>query len=678
MTHVKPIRPSEPLVSPQDLAEFQAGLDEHRAGTLVGDRWTGFRVRHGVYGQRQAGMHMLRLRIPGGIVTPAWLRVVAAANRVSGDAAVRITTRQDFQLYSVPLDKTTQVLKVLHEGGVPTREAGGNTLRNATACAFSGACPAELVDAGRVAQRLSSLWLRHPLGQNMPRKVKISVSGCASDCALGLYQDLALVATGRDGRHGFRVIGAGGLGAQPMPGIELLPFVEEHELGAVIEAVMRVHHAHSDRRNRNGSRLKFLVRRLGAAELQRLVGEAFQAARPLPQRPWRPLNWRRPDGEGPPVAGRFRQPDGRVGLIAAPPLGLLGSDQLDALAELVEQAGLPELRLLPTQRLFFAGLSPRAAEVLAEALGKLGLAVPAEGEALPDVVSCTGTAECPIGITNSRALAADIMERGAAGPYKVRVSGCHNSCGQHHLGDIGLHGMAKRTDGRAGPRYQIHIGGDASRPDGLAIAGPVVNARQATLAVSLLAKALSETLGEGESVRDWALRQGEAGLARVLAPALDVPVGEGDFVDVGDVLTFAPPAQTKGDCAAPFNSDAFLSDLSRDSVELIERSLQAGLTGEALRAAGRVLALAGRRLLARQGEEMEHETPEPVALRLRQAMTHLPSLLSALDEAEAALEAEPSAWRAAATRWLDAVERALPGALPQASFDDLALKAAAL
>ncbi|MBF0394449.1 MAG: nitrite/sulfite reductase, partial [Alphaproteobacteria bacterium] len=217
MTHVKPIRPSEPLVSPQDLIEFQAGLDEHRAGTLVGDRWTGFRVRHGVYGQRQTGMHMMRLKIPGGIVTPAWLRVVAAANRVSGDAAVRITTRQDLQLYSVPLDKTTAVLKVLHEGGVPTREAGGNTLRNATACAFSGACPAERVDAGRVAQRLTSLWLRHPLGQNMPRKIKISVSGCASDCALGMYQDIALVATERDGVPGFRVIGAGGLGAQPMP-----------------------------------------------------------------------------------------------------------------------------------------------------------------------------------------------------------------------------------------------------------------------------------------------------------------------------------------------------------------------------------------------------------------------------------------------------------------------------
>ncbi|MBF0374649.1 MAG: nitrite/sulfite reductase, partial [Alphaproteobacteria bacterium] len=601
MTHVKPIRPSEPLVSPQDLIEFQAGLDEHRAGALVGDRWTGFRVRHGVYGQRQTGMHMMRLKIPGGIVTPAWLRVVAAANRVSGDAAVRITTRQDLQLYSVPLDKTTAVLKVLHEGGVPTREAGGNTLRNATACAFSGACPAERVDAGRVAQRLTSLWLRHPLGQNMPRKIKISVSGCASDCALGMYQDIALVAVERDGVPGFRVIGAGGLGAQPMPGIELLPFVEEHELGAVIEAVMRVHHAHSDRRNRNGSRLKFLVRRMGADEVRRLVGEAFQAARPLPQRPWQPLDWRRPDGEGPPVAGRFEQPDGKIGLVAAPPLGLLGSDQLDALAGLVERAGIPELRLLMTQRLFFPGLSPQAADILAAALTKLGLSVADQDGAPADVVSCTGTAECPIGITNSRALASEIVAQGAAGPYKVRVSGCHNSCGQHHLGDIGLHGMAKRTDGRAGPRYQIHVGGDARLPDGLAIAGPVVNARQATLAVSLVAKAISETLREGESVRDWALRQGEAGLDRILAPALDVPVGEDDFVDVGDVLAFAPPAQTKGDCAAPFNSDAFLADLSKDSVELVERGLQAGLTGEALRAAGRVVALAGRRLLARQG-----------------------------------------------------------------------------
>ncbi len=208
-------REIEPLVRLSDLDEYRVGLSHRLAGDWDDDKWTGFRTRFGVYGQKQPGVQMMRIKIPGGLVPLPWLWVLAQFNRKFCQGDAHITTRQDFQTYFVPLEKTAEALEFLYSKGMTTREACGNTLRNINACALAGNCPREHVDAGEVASRLARSWIRHPLVQHMPRKVKISVSGCATDCGVSAIHDLSFIATEKDGKKGFIVYAGGGLGGQP-------------------------------------------------------------------------------------------------------------------------------------------------------------------------------------------------------------------------------------------------------------------------------------------------------------------------------------------------------------------------------------------------------------------------------------------------------------------------------
>jgi sulfite reductase (NADPH) hemoprotein beta-component len=231
------------------------GLKHRLGGDWDEDKWTGFRTRFGVYGQKQPGVQMLRIKIPGGVLSREWLTTLAEFNRRFCQGDVHITTRQDIQTYFVPLERTAEALDFLYTRGMTTREACGNTFRNITACALSGNCPREHVDAGKVAQQLATTWIRHPLVQNMPRKVKAAVSGCATDCAGVGFHDLGLVAIEKDGEKGFRVFVGGGLGSQPQPATEVLTFVTEEQLPTVMETLARLHQRYSDRVNRNQARV---------------------------------------------------------------------------------------------------------------------------------------------------------------------------------------------------------------------------------------------------------------------------------------------------------------------------------------------------------------------------------------------------------------------------------------
>ena len=197
-----------------------------------------------------------------------------------GDA--HVTTRQDFQIYYVPLDDAPAMLAELDEAGLTTREACGNTVRNISSCALSGVCPREHVDAGKVADELARSWIRNPLVQHMPRKFKISVSGCATDCGASSIHDLGLVATEKDGRKGFVVYGGGGLGGVPFTAVELADFATEDELPAVLEALVRLHQRYSNRKNRNAARIKYLVKRFGEEKFRELFAEEFARAKALP------------------------------------------------------------------------------------------------------------------------------------------------------------------------------------------------------------------------------------------------------------------------------------------------------------------------------------------------------------------------------------------------------------
>ncbi|HXP97477.1 MAG TPA: nitrite/sulfite reductase [Telmatospirillum sp.] len=651
-------REIEPLVRLSDLDEFRQGLAHRLAGDWDDDKWTAFRVRFGVYGQKQPGVQMVRIKIPGGLVPLPWLTVLAQFNRKFCQGDAHITTRQDFQTYFVPLERSAEALEFLYSNGLTTREACGNTLRNINACALAGNCPREHVDAGEVASRLARSWLRHPLVQHMPRKVKISVSGCATDCGVSAIHDLAFIATEENGKKGFIVYAGGGLGGQPRPAVKVLDFVAEEDLQVVVETLARLHQRYSDRINRNAARIKFVVKRFGEEKFRTLFVEEFERLRGLPQRPWQPLQWRRPAEaavERTPL-GVVKQHDGRFAVVGNPPLGLLSSDQFETLAEIGRIAGIRQMRVTRDQNIVLPDVPASLVDEVVTRLRAINIDVPVSAAESADVVSCPGTTTCRIGITNSqnfgRAVWADSKDDPSAKGISVRVSGCQNSCGLHEIGDFGFHGLAKKIDGVPAPHYQIHIGGDGrtgKQPGVVGMHGPIVPARHALTALRLLRQGYASGKQPFETIRGWGERLGKDGISQLLAP-LGAADAEGKlFIDWGDEETFKGAPTLRGECAAPFASDDLLADLADDALIKLDRSLLASRWEDVLRSGEEALAFAARRLLHHAGQFTKDEEAATVILDRTRAIAKA-HVVAALDHVEAEWTAALSNGRATAYR----------------------------
>ncbi len=620
---IEAIAGAEPLVRLSDLDEYRFGLENQLAGAWDDERWTAFRVRFGVYGQKQDGVQMVRIKIPGGVVPTPWLKTLARVNRSFAAGDAHITTRQDFQIYYVPLERTADLLQDLYRDGITTREACGNTLRNMTSCALAGACPREHVDAGRVAEQLALSFIRNPLVQHMPRKFKVAVSGCATDCGSTAIHDLGLIAVEKDGAKGFRVVLGGGLGGMPRVAVPVLDFVSEDDVPTALEAGVRLHQRYSNRRDRNAARIKYVAKRFGDEKFAELYREEYDRIKGLGQRPWAKLDWRQPTEQ--PVArtpvGVVPGHDGKVAVVVYVPLGIVSSDQLDALHDIAVAAQVRELRTTRDQNIAFLNVAPDQVATITAAVKAIGLDVPAQADAVPDIISCPGTTTCRIGITSSQLLARQLIsqaEDDIARQVAVHVSGCQNSCGLHHVADIGLHGMAKKINGRAAPHYQIHLGGD-SRTGLVGLSGPIIPARLADEAVVLLRNGWAAGHHPGEGVRAWAQRLGKDGLATLLAP---ITGGDSDglFVDWGEATGFNPPGQARGDCAAPFAMDDGLADLAEDGLLKLDRLIAAG-RGDDARQAGQEAALfAIRRLLLLKGQPAEDDVTWAAGLAAAQSL----------------------------------------------------------
>ena len=639
----------EPLASASDIDAFRDALARYRSGEWDDERWTAFRLRFGVYGQRQPGVQMVRIKIPGGILPVAWARAVARVNRKFARGEAHITTRQDFQIYFVQLDEVPAMMEQLHGAGLTTREACGNTLRNMSSCALAGVCPRERVDAGKVAERLSRSWIRSPLVQHMPRKFKVSVSGCATDCGAASIHDLGLVAVEKDGEPGFRVFGGGGLGGIPRSAVVLSDFVTEEELPAVLEALVRLHQRYSNRVNRNAARIKFLVKRFGEDKFRALFHEEFARAKTLPQRPWEPLEWRQPTDAPEPTSpgGVVWQHNGRMSVVVSPELGLVTSDQLEALADIAERYAFEDLRTTRDQNIAILGVEPESVQEVVEAVRAIGLAVEDHVGDVPDVVSCPGTTTCRIGITNSQNFGREILDQvrdyAPLPNVTLRISGCQNACGLHQVGDFGFRGMGKKIDGRNAPQYQIYIGGNAREAGAIGLAGPIVPALHAKDALKLLMDGYAEGRINGESVRDWALRLGKPGLVQLLAPLEGRTAEDGAkvYVDWGESAGFEPPTSTRAECAAGYAIDILHRDLADDGLIQLDRAIVAGAHEAALAGGREGLVNAAQRLLLRLGIAWDDEhDADAIAATVRAAYGDDARVRAALD---AVIEAEATA-----------------------------------
>ncbi len=562
-----------------DIDKFERVLAGYLAGDIDEDVFRVFRLTNGIYGQRQGGHHqMLRIKIPYGGVTPEQLDLMGRMADEYSRGWGHITTRQNVQMHYVPLERVPDAMRELASVGLTTREACGDTVRNVMGCHLAGACPQEHLDITPWAEAAYEHFLRNPIGQRLPRKFKINFSGCETDCGQAMFNDVGVVATTRaldDGsiEAGFKVFVAGGLGANPFPALALEDFTEREELLPTIEAILRVFNSTGNRDNKLRARMKWVVQTLGWEEAQRRIlkerkfllassswpggiPEAVQKAGDAPAGTSADIA-PTPLGQGTPVSITSRDPfqrweegnvvrgnaKGTVSAIAWAKLGDITSDQFRALASIQRELGA-SVRLTNRQNLAFRDLTEEQLPRLHARLAAIGMAEPG-AELSRDVVACPGADTCNLAVTQSRGLAdaigSALEAEGLAevGGIRTNISGCTNSCGQHHIADIGFSGAERRAHGQSAPGYTMLLGGYVGETQvhygERALRLPAKAAPEAAVRV---VRRFNDERQAGESFRGWMERSGGVkGLAEQLKDldAFPTPEEAPDFyVDYGE------------------------------------------------------------------------------------------------------------------------------------------------
>jgi sulfite reductase beta subunit-like hemoprotein len=502
---------------------------------------------------------MVRIKIPWGGLLPDQLDLMAHIADTYSRGWGHITTRQNVQFHFVQLERVPELMRLMATAGLTSREACGDTVRNVQGCHLAGACPYEVLDITQWAEATYRHFVRNPIAQRLPRKFKINFSGCATDCGQAMFNDIGVIATARTRdddtvEPGFRVYMAGGLGANPHPALALEEFTSRDDLLPTIEAILRVFNNHGNRDNKLRARMKWLVDTMGWDELQarvvkerRLLLGSSSWPGGIPEEVAKQGDapagvavgvTPTPLGHGTPVQISRRTTAyeswddtnvirgaarGTVSAIAYARLGDVTSDQFRALAAIQRELGL-EVRLTNRQNVALRGLTEEQLPALHRRLEAAGMAQPG-AELLRDVVTCPGADTCNLAVTQSRGLGAAIGDRleeeglAEVGGLRVNISGCTNSCGQHHAADIGFFGAERRAHGRSAPGYQMllggHVGEEKIHFGDKALRLPARNAPEATVRV---VRRFAAERQAGETFRGWLER---AGGAKAIAAELE-------------------------------------------------------------------------------------------------------------------------------------------------------------
>ncbi len=567
----------------RDIERFELAIAQYLGGDIDEDVFRVLRLNNGVYGQRQGGTNqMVRIKLPAGSIAPEQLELMGHIADEFSRGWGHITTRLNVQVHYVELTRVPELMRLLGGVGLTSREACGDTVRNVMACHLAGACPHENLDVTPWAEAAFEHFVRNPLGQRLPRKFKINFSGCSTDCGQAMFNDVGVVAVTRPTpggslEAGFRVYIAGGLGANPHPAQALEEFTTREDLLPTVEAVLRVFDQTGNRDNALRARLKWVVDTLGIDEVRRRV---LKVRHKLPASSSWPggipeVVQKAGDspagrssvvvatavGQGVAVALTPRDPLGRwvaasvvrgvangtVSAVAYAALGDVTAAQFRALASIQRELGA-DVRLSNRQNVVFRGLTELQLPLLFERLQSIGMAQPG-AELARDVVSCPGSDTCNIAVTQSRGLAAAIGQELEAeglaevGGVRINISGCTNSCGQHHAADIGFFGVERRAHGQAAPGYQMLLGGYVGQEQihfgEKALRLP---AKAAPKAVARVIGRFNDERTAGEAFRTWMDRVGGASVIVEGLKDLDVfpPPAEAPdyYVDYGETGPF--------------------------------------------------------------------------------------------------------------------------------------------
>ncbi len=592
-----------------EIDQFERQVELRSQGKLEDKVFAETRLRRGVYGQRYDNGQradgiavrtlafedrptkgpdtvwdapgMMRIKIPFGGVSPDQLEVLAALSEEYSDAILHVTTRQDIQLHYVHIEDTPDLMRRLAAVGITTREACGNSVRNITGCPLAGTCRTEAFDISPYAQAMMSFLLGHPDIQDFGRKFKPAFSGCEHEaCGLVQMHDAGFVARVVDGKRGFKVVVGGGLGAVPHQAKVLSEFTPEEELLPQMQAVARVYARLGEKKNRGRARIKFLVAKLGIEEFRRLVEEERKTLphddrwtaylKDMPHTGGEPVRPPAPLAAGDRAEGfeawhasnvRPQRQQGYAVVMLNLPLGDITADQTRALADIARRYTGDNLRTTVEQNIALRFVSEADLPDLHRDLEAVGLAAPG-AESIVDVVSCPGTDTCKLGIAASRGLGGELRQRLAAksaslpeaiSELKVKVSGCFNSCGQHHVADIGFYGNSRKIDNRTVPHFQVILGGQWTENGGsYGLAVGSLPSKAIPQAVEALTDAYAQGREPGERFQQWIARMGKRNVRELIKPFMQVPAHADApeyYTDWGDAREFTIGDLGVGECA---------------------------------------------------------------------------------------------------------------------------------
>ncbi|MDE2179252.1 MAG: nitrite/sulfite reductase [candidate division NC10 bacterium] len=547
-------RPS--WASEEDIDTFDQFVQRFWNGEISPDEFKRFRLQNGIYGQRQEGEQMFRIKIPWGGLSAAQLELLAELAAKAPNGVAHVTTRQNIQLHFIKLDQVTGLMRSLASVGLTNREACGNTVRNVTVGHCAGVCPQELFDVTPYGEAVARFLLRNPMNQNLPRKFKIAFSGCSDDLGLSPIQDIgacaALRSTAGKEERGFQLYVGGGLGPLPRLAELLEEFTPADRLLPTVAAIVRVFDRLGNRDDRHKARMKFVLNKLGIEAFRTLVFqertglESTMAGRFPPVVVWEEVP---PYRASPVPAGSSTQPDdpayrrwqatnvfkqkqvGYTMVYIRLELGDITSAQLRTLAFAAREFGDGTVRNTNQQNFALRWIPSGRLPALYRLLSAVGLAAPS-AERLADVTACPGADTCQLGITSSRGLAAalgalcDDELKGLADEtgIRIKISACPNSCGQHHLANIGLYGGAKKFNGQQVPTYEMLLGARLT-PGQANYAKPVarIPAKNVPGAVEAVLHLYQKERQDGESFNSFLDRLGLESVKTVLAPFTDLP-----------------------------------------------------------------------------------------------------------------------------------------------------------
>jgi len=620
-----------PIVQ-KDIIDLERKIALFRDGKIDEERFRSLRLARGVYGQRQEGVQMIRIKLPFGKVTSEQLHRISDVSDEYSRGRLHITTRQDIQIHYVSLDRTPELWAELEKSDITLREACGNTVRNITASENAGIDPEEPFDVSPYAYGLFQYLLRNPVCQEMGRKIKMSFSSSDKDTALSYLHDLGFIPKIVNGEKGFKVMLGGGLGSQPHHAELLSEFIPANQIIPTTEGILRVFDRHGERAKRLKARMKFLVKELGKDEFLRLVNEekkalscqsfeidttAFEGpiTEPLLAAPKVEIadvaafeTWKK--------SNVFQQKQaGYVAIGIKVAVGDFYTDKARLLADLIKNYGANELRFSLRQDILIRNIKEDNLVFFYQELEKLGF-VTLGYNSTTDITACPGTDTCNLGIASSTGIATE-LERVLAAEYPqynentditIKISGCMNACGQHNMAHIGFQGMSINSGKLVAPALQVLLGGGNLGNGQGRFADKVIKipSRRGPEALRFILDDF-EANANGLAFLDYYDAKGEKYFFDLLTPLADITnLTESDFVDWGNADNYVK-AIGVGECAGVvIDLVATLIFEAKDKLTFAHEAFEEGKWSDAIYLAYAGFVNGAKALLLAENQKTNH------------------------------------------------------------------------